>query len=468
MLMVSVVVGATLTAVYIRERINLTERMAHERTSALEKLARISESTLDAREERILLAYLDSWMKSDEVLDVALWDLDGRVHIHSDFLKKDYSKVVSPKRDPFVERANRAEGIRAEPVVQDGKKVLLMAVPVWSEGKRFGSTVVRYNRGVIDRELAATLKATLKELFAVGGVCLALSLLVSFFFASNLTRPIRALSEAARQIGVGKFDADIPVQRKDELGTLAGDLNRMARQLKEVDELKDRFLQSVSHNMRSPLSAITGAAYHAHQLSHQVPETIQEDIRIIDLGVKELTRFVNNLLDLERIRAGRMNFKFEKTDVGALCEETRQLFERVVEEKSVRLFVQMPADPVEAFCDRNLVSEVIGNLVLNALKFTPEGGSIHLGAGVESGAVHVTIRDTGIGIPEDQLPKLFGRFFQVADKKAPGERIRGSGIGLAFCKEVVEAHHGRIWAESTASRGSTFHFTLPNTRVESS
>lgn len=457
-LLIAGTMAFVLSVVYARQRSTLQEQIQRERTAALGKLARISQATLDAKEERILLSYLGAWMKSDQVLDMVLWDLRGRVQIHSRFLRGDYSAAADAVADDFVTRANAASGILWGAGEAEGRRRLRGAVPVSSQGKRFGSAVVDYDSAALDRELEAALREVMGDLLAIGGGLLVFALGAAWVFASNLTRPIEDLSRAARSIGEGKLDTSVEVRRRDELGQLGRDLNLMASHLRELEAMRDRFLQAVSHNMRSPLAAVTSAAYHARQLDAQIPPTVEEDLRVIEAGVRELTRFINNLLDLERLRAGRMEFKFRDANVVDLLDENRRLLERVASEKGLRLVFEQSGERLNAVCDPDLIGEVVSNLVFNALKFTPAGGTVALQARPERDAVRVTVRDTGPGIPADQLPNLFGRFQQFGDSRS---RKGGSGLGLSLCKEFVEAHGGQIWAESTSGQGSAFHFTLP-------
>ncbi|MBI5201672.1 MAG: HAMP domain-containing histidine kinase [Elusimicrobia bacterium] len=457
-LLIAGTMALVLSVVYARQRVALLEQIQRERTAALEKLARISEATLDAKEERILLSYLGAWMKSDQVLGMALWDLKGRVQIHSRFLQGDYSAAADATADAFIKEANESARISWRADELDGRRRLRGAVPVTSGGKRFGSAVVDYDAESLDRELEAALRELISELVVIGGGVLVVAVLAAWLFAWNLTRPIEDLSRAAREIGGGKFDTSVEVRRRDELGQLGKELNRMAAQLRELEQMRDRFLQAVSHNMRSPLAAVTSAAYHARQLEANIPAGVEEDLRVIEAGIRELTRFVNNLLDLERLRAGRMQFNFRETNVVDLLDESRRLLERVAEEKGLRLTFDQGGERLSAVCDGNAIGEVVANLVFNALKFTPAGGAVALQARADGDAIRVTVRDNGTGIPADQLPNIVGRFRQFGDGQS---RKGGSGLGLSLCKEFVEAHGGTIWAESTSGQGSAFHFTLP-------
>ena len=457
-LLIAGTMALVLSVVYARQRVSLLEQIQRERTAALEKLARISEATLDAKEERILLSYLGAWMKSDQVLGMALWDLKGRVQIHSRFLQGDYSAAADAIADAFVKEANKASRITWRTEAVDGRRRLRGAVPVVSGGKRFGTAVVDYDADALDRELEAALRDVLGELGLIGGGVLVVAVLAAWIFASNLTRPIEDLSRAAREIGGGNFDTAVEVRRRDELGQLGKELNRMAARLRELEQMRDRFLQAVSHNMRSPLAAVTSAAYHARQLEGELPENVEDDLRVIEAGIRELTRFVNNLLDLERLRAGRMEFNFREANVVDLLDESRRLLERVAEEKGLQLVFENVGGRLLAVCDGNAIGEVVANLVFNALKFTPSGGTVALQARADGEAVRVTVRDNGPGIPAEELPKLFGRFQQFGGSQS---RKGGSGLGLSLCKEFVEAHGGAIWAESAPGQGSAFHFTLP-------
>lgn len=221
---------------------------------------------------------------------------------------------------------------------------------------------------------------------------------------------------------------------------------------------RDEVLRVVSHDLGNSLSAVSIQA----MLLERTPPERRDDAEVrkrtgsIRHLVAAMQRLRQDLLDVASIEAGRLSIELGPLDVGSLVEEAIALHADLAGEKSLRLELRLPEDVPLVCADRQRLLQVVSNLLGNAIKFTPAGGSITLRAAPEDGAVHVSVSDTGPGIPPDDLPHVFDRFW----KARRGNR-HGAGLGLAIAKGIVEAHGGRIWAESKPGEGSTFHFTVP-------
>jgi signal transduction histidine kinase len=169
-----------------------------------------------------------------------------------------------------------------------------------------------------------------------------------------------------------------------------------------------------------------------------------------------MNRLIEDLLDVTRVEAGRLQLDRKPQDLVRAIAEAVTLFEPAIAEKSIALREEIPDDLPPASVDAARIVQVLQNLVSNAVKFTPPGGEIAIRAAAENGEALIAVRDTGTGIPAEHLPRLFDRFWQ-----ATGSRRGGAGLGLAIAKGIIEAHGGRIWVESEVGRGSTFTFALP-------
>jgi signal transduction histidine kinase len=168
-----------------------------------------------------------------------------------------------------------------------------------------------------------------------------------------------------------------------------------------------------------------------------------------------MDRLISDLLDIASIDAGRLAVEPQPQSAASLLQEASELFQLLAAERSIRMSLDVPSDPLQVSADRERVLQVLSNLIGNALKFTPAGGSIQLRAQLEPAWVRLSVVDTGPGVPPEQLPHVFDRYWQA---KRSGRL--GIGLGLSIAKGIVEAHGGRIWAESVAGSGSSFHFTL--------
>ena len=222
---------------------------------------------------------------------------------------------------------------------------------------------------------------------------------------------------------------------------------------------KDAFFTSVTHELRTPLTSIRGSlGLIEGGAVGPVPEAMQSLIAVANRNVNSLLDLINDLLDVQRLDFGKMDFDFGIVDAAQLLRETCEEMQGVAAQRNVRLDVQAAAVPAIAG-DRNRLRQVLANLLSNAVKFSPDGGVVTVRLGEESGSLRFSIDDRGPGIPEAFRSRIFGRFSQ-----APGDaRNKGSGLGLAISKAIVEAHNGRIGFDSTvgAGSGTTFHVTLP-------
>ena len=228
--------------------------------------------------------------------------------------------------------------------------------------------------------------------------------------------------------------------------------------LKELDKLKSDFVSMVSHELKTPLAAMRTSA-QVLEVADINTETKGEMLDIILRNIDRQTNLVNDLLDLSRIESGRMELKFEKLSLDSIIADSIESVMPTAFEKGIALDIELPKDLSSIKADREKLTPVIINLLNNAIKFTPKGGGkISIKARELNGQVEVRVSDTGIGIPPEDRAKIFDKFYQV-DSTLTRE-AGGTGLGLAICKGIIEAHNGKIWAESELGKGSTFIFTL--------
>lgn len=237
----------------------------------------------------------------------------------------------------------------------------------------------------------------------------------------------------------------------------------MIEQLRQLDETKAQFISLVSHDLRGPLGAII--AYAEHLMSNEIGPLNEQQMKGLDVINRQcrfLTSMVNNILDMAKLQSGKMEFLKEPFDLAAVLESVRALYEMVAKGKGYAFVVKAPAEGVWALGDAEKVQQVVNNLLSNAMKFTPAGGTVELGLReAKGGLIETWVRDTGCGIPPDELPRMFERFHQINQQAQRSAKIRGTGLGLSISKAVVDALGGSIWVESRLGEGSVFRFTLP-------
>ena len=249
-----------------------------------------------------------------------------------------------------------------------------------------------------------------------------------------------------------------------EVQSKTGDMIRMNKELvlanerlKELDKLKSDFVSMVSHELKTPLAAMRTSA-QVLDMADAGEETKREMLDIILRNIDRQTNLVNDLLDLSRIESGRMELKIGSVSLDSVIADSIESVKQAASEGDIKLNVELSESLASVKGDREKLTQVVINLLNNAIKFTPRSGEISIKARELNGQVEVKVSDTGIGIPPEDLDSVFDKFYQV-DSTLTRE-AGGTGLGLAICKGIIEAHNGRIWAESELGKGSTFVFTL--------
>ncbi len=244
----------------------------------------------------------------------------------------------------------------------------------------------------------------------------------------------------------------------DDLGEVRGAVHiaQDITEQKTMERLKDEMVSSVSHEMRTPLTAMLG--FLEFMLENEVPPEQQRDyLQTVYGETQRLADLISSFLHLQRLQADLETYHMEPLAVDTLFQESARLF--AVPSSKHTLEVECPANLPSVRGDARRLGQILKNLINNAIRYSPQGGTITLGAREEKGEITIWVKDEGIGIPPEDLEKIFSRFYRVddSDRRIPG----GIGLGLALVREMVRAHGGRVWAESTLGQGSTFYFTLP-------
>lgn len=273
--------------------------------------------------------------------------------------------------------------------------------------------------------------------------------------AIRVTRSVRRLSNATKAIAEGAFHEPLPVDSKDEIGELAKSFNSMAARLHEVDEMKEKFYSTVSHELRSPLNAMQEAA-HLIEGKSAGPLTAKQErlIAIFQKGTARLLRLVNEVLDLSRGTSGTLPVERRMFAVETAVRQAVEELRPQAEQQGIALKAEIDSTG-SMLGDPDRVVQVLENLIGNALRFTPSGGSVTVNLCETDRDIRISVTDTGIGIPAAFLPVIFDRFRQAHSGKG------GTGLGLAIVKSLVEAHEGNVTVESQEGKGSRFTVSFP-------
>ncbi len=304
--------------------------------------------------------------------------------------------------------------------------------------------------------------------FSFGSVGLALFL--GYLISWSLIGPVRRMDAQFKQIASGDFTQRVEVPNRDELGTLAVDLNRMSvelsrlyQQLEAASQHKSEFLANMSHELRTPLNAILGYTELVLDRTYgEVPERVREVLERVQHSGRHLLGLINDVLDLSKIEAGLLTLSLEDYSLKHIVQTVAAAVEPLATEKGLALKVSLPAALPLGKGDERRITQVLLNLVGNAIKFT-DVGEVNVHAAVSDGGFLVSVTDTGTGIPDAEQRRIFEEFYQADGSGS--RRKGGTGLGLSIAKRIIEFHGGRMWVESSLGKGSTFWFTLP-VRVE--
>ncbi|MGA1874028.1 MAG: ATP-binding protein [bacterium] len=325
---------------------------------------------------------------------------------------------------------------------------------------------------------------------------------VSLFLANKFTDPIISLSKKTELIGQGHLNERIEVNSHDEIGELAKTFNNMASSLQErqreleranlelekqdrvlleaneklekLNAVKSDFLSTVSHELRTPLTVIKGyVSLIRNQRLGPINAQQSKGLSAADERADHLNSLISDLLDLSRIESNKFEIRQENLDFCELAEMTINSMKPLFQKKKVHFRSRLPGGLGQVYADRQKISQVLTNLLSNAIKFTPEGGEIILeamsdveGEGESQSAnpdfIQVNVKDSGIGLDEGETEKIFNKFYQVDNSTT--REYGGTGLGLCIAKNIVELHHGQIWAKSRKGEGSIFSFIIPKTQ----
>ncbi|MGE5375188.1 MAG: sensor histidine kinase [Bacteroidota bacterium] len=284
------------------------------------------------------------------------------------------------------------------------------------------------------------------------------AVVLSLYLSRNVVAPIQAMSLASQRIADGRYDERVGVQGEDEIAQLAVHFNKMAVKLSQVEAMRRQLIGDVSHELRTPLTAIKGSM---EGLMDGVLPATGETFQQIHAEADRLNRLVDDLQELSRVEARAYELELRPLDVHSLVETIARRLSTQFEARRIVLDLDLSPHLPPVLADEGRIIQVLTNLTGNALRYTPEGGRVTIRVRQAGQALQFSVQDTGIGIPPEHLPHIFDRFYRV-DKSRSRQAGGGSGIGLTIARALVEAHGGRIWAESGgAGKGSIFHFTLP-------
>jgi signal transduction histidine kinase len=406
-------------------------------------------------------------------LDQFGYDLDRLRHVAEDEaelygrVRREYDEFVAVVQE-MIERVGRqppGEAMRGDRLSELADNLERLTNELVNKAE--ATMVSKTDEGAADYHRSRRL------LVLVAVVAFALALGLGYGLSMALMRPVRAMDRRFAEIAAGDFGRRIDVANRDELGALAADLNRMSdelgrlyRELETVSRHKSEFLANMSHELRTPLNAVIGFSEALmEQMFGEMNDKQLEYLSDIHSSGQHLLTLINDILDLSKIEAGRMDLELGCFDLTELLQQSLALVRERAQQQQLRLELKMPGALGEWVADRLKVKQVVLNLLSNAVKFTPPGGRVTLSAhrADDGQSMEVIVSDTGVGIAPEEHELVFEEF-----RQARGSTLRkaeGTGLGLPLARRLVELHGGSIRLDSQPGAGCTFSFTLPQRDV---
>ncbi|MGE5571621.1 MAG: ATP-binding protein [Bacteroidota bacterium] len=345
-----------------------------------------------------------------------------------------------------------------------GEEAARFSLPIVVDDRRVGTValVTPLQRGLVTLEAEFLRRVTVSTvlgalLAALLGVALAST------FSRQISTPLAELARAARRIARRDFSGKVALEPEGEIGDVAKAFNLMQDSLKASEEVRHKLMADVAHELRTPLAVLRG---NLESLQEGVAEPTPEMFVSLHDEVIRLSRIVQDLLNLGQMESGGFPLHLVPTCIGDVVTRVASVFGPEADSRAIRLETTADPDLPQVQADPDRIAQVLVNLLANAMRHTPDGGAVTVSARRqghdEGGWVAVSVRDTGPGIAEKDIPHVFDRFYRTDE--ARDRAAGGAGLGLAIAKGIVEAHGGRIWADSAPGQGATFTFTLPVAR----
>lgn len=397
--------------------------------------------------EDMAFALADSFAYKTK-LEVQIIDAGGRVLISTTAFQNageempDYQMAIASSEGKATFRGENSGGediFACTNVIKD------------SSGKMIGAYRWITSMELINKQISYFVFFVVLVGIAVLGLC-AFS---GTFFIKSIVKPIQDVGNAARKIAMGDFESRIDIKSDDEIGELCNSINYMASELRAAETMKNDFISSVSHELRTPLTAIRGWGETAKMSLGSDDALVGRGLDVVLSEADRLGKLVEELLDFSRMQSGRLTVNTRPIDVSELLTQTAGMYTELARQQGIELSYTASLIPATVLGDPDRLKQVFVNVIDNAVKYTEKGGLVLVTQQIEEGCVRILVKDTGVGIPAQDIDRVKEKFFKS------NKTVRGSGIGLAVADEIIKQHQGLLFLESTEGVGTTVTIVLP-------
>lgn len=414
----------------------------------------------------VMLAYSLSLVSSSIDSDIYICDLDGNVVLCKDIISsikldeatpycKEHSSIKVPEK--YINQAVKGNFQTAGDIPELYEEFTLLVGEPITVNKNVIGVIIGAQPGL---DYMFPFVSSIFKMFLLSALFAFLVAFIAVYVVTySMTKPLRKMSQITKEYATGDFSKRIEIKGTNELSELGDAFNSMAQSLSALEYSRRSFVANVSHELKTPMTTIGG--FIDGILDGTIsPEEEEKYLKIVSNEVKRLARLVTSMLNLSKIEAGELSLNLKEVDISSLIFNTMLSFEQLINQKSIEITGLDTIDSIHVNVDKGLINQVIYNLVDNAVKFTDNGGYIDVRAEQNETFTTVTIKNSGAGIPADEIERIFERFYKV--DKSRGLDTKSTGLGLYIVKSIIEMHGGTIEATSELNKYTQFKFTLPN------
>ena len=385
---------------------------------------------------------------------VIVFDTNGRIITVSGLSKDKYiNHSLNERLYDDIIKGKEITKVGLLDKLYDGASVLTVGAPLVANGKVYAGVFI--SRPVPD--ILDAYNGLILKLIVMIGISILFSLVMFYALSKRITTPVRKINNAVNEFAKGNFDKRVEYKSDDELGELADNINRMATSLDNLERMRSSFVSDVSHELRTPMTTISG--FVEGILDGTIDETERDNyLEIVLSESKRLSRLVTDLLDLSRLQNGELPLECSEFDIIDLTYQALVKFEKKLDEGEFEINMDVPEGRLAVEADKDAITQVLINLLGNAVKFTPQGGAISIRIWKHQLRAYVEIKNTGKGIETEKLQFIWDRFYKT-DKSRSMDKS-GFGLGLYIVKSIIDKHDQKIWAESEPDKFTSFTFSL--------